>query len=100
LIVIVEDQVRVQFNLKMTKTIIVTGASRGIGLAIVRSLLAQSSETRVIGIARSKDALSAIAKESNGRFEFVAGSITEEGTRRKAVDMAGDKLDGLVLNAG
>ena len=54
----------------------------------------------MIGIARSKDALSAIAKESNGRFEFVAGSITEEGMRKKAVDMAGDKLDGLVLNAG
>jgi NADP-dependent 3-hydroxy acid dehydrogenase YdfG len=84
----------------MTKTIIVTGASRGIGLAIVRSILAQSSETRVIGIARSQSALSSIAKESNGRFEFVAGSITEEATRKKAIELAGDKLDGLVLNAG
>lgn len=84
----------------MTKTIIVTGASRGIGLAIVRSLLAQSSEIRVIGIARSQSALSSIAKESNGKFEFVAGSITEEAIRRKAVEMAGDKLDGLILNAG
>lgn len=84
----------------MTKTIIVTGASKGIGLAIVRSILAQSPETRVIGVARSQSALSAIAKESNGRFEFVAGSITEESIRKKAVDLAGDKLDGLVLNAG
>lgn len=84
----------------MTKTFIVTGASRGIGLAIVRSLLAQSSETRVIGIARSQSALSAIAKESNGRFEFVVGSITEEAIRKKAIDLAGDKLDGLILNAG
>ena len=84
----------------MTKTFIVTGASRGIGLAIVRSLLAQSTETRVIGIARSQSALNSIAKESNGRFEFVAGSITEEAIRKRAVDLAGDKLDGLILNAG
>lgn len=84
----------------MTKTIIVTGASRGIGLAIVRSLLAQSTEIRVVGIARSQSALSSIAKESNGRFEFVAGSITDEAVRRKAVDLAGDTLAGLVLNAG
>jgi NAD(P)-dependent dehydrogenase (short-subunit alcohol dehydrogenase family) len=85
------------------KTIIVTGASRGIGAAIVRSLRARGCH--VIGVSRSRGPLEELSMEKigPGSFDFVAGDVCEEATLKAALDMAvsnGRKLDGLVLNAG
>lgn len=84
----------------MGRTFIVTGASRGIGAAIVRALLAGDAKARVLGIARSKEAMQELAKEAGGRFEFVAGSLTDKQVRSQLISLAGPRLDGLVLNAG
>lgn len=83
------------------KTVIVTGASRGIGAAVVRALRAR--DTRVIGVARSSDALQKMSMEkmNGGKFEFVSGDITDAAVRRQCIDLAAcdGALDGLVLNA-
>lgn len=84
------------------KTVIVTGASRGIGEAIVRSL--RSRGCRVIGVARSEKPLELLKMEKIGaEFEYVAGDVCEEAVLERAVRLAtkdGASLDGLVLNAG
>lgn len=85
------------------KTVIVTGASRGIGAAIVRSLIVRGC--RVIGIARSSTLLESLKSEKigNGEFDFVAGDVCESEVLERAFKLAtanGSSLDGLVLNAG
>ena len=85
------------------KTVIVTGASRGIGEAIVRNL--RSRGCRVIGVARSSGPLELLKAEKIGpsEFDFVAGDICEPVVLERAVEMAtrnGSSLDGLILNAG
>ena len=85
------------------KTVIVTGASRGIGEAIVRSL--RSRGCRVIGVSRSFGPLEQLKAEKIGpaEFDFVAGDVCEPEILEKAVEMAtrnGASLDGLILNAG
>uniref|UniRef100_A0A060T289 ARAD1C27104p n=1 Tax=Blastobotrys adeninivorans TaxID=409370 RepID=A0A060T289_BLAAD len=83
----------------MSKVVIVTGASRGIGESIVRRLL--KADAVVIGVSRSKEALEALAKE-NKNFQYVAGDVTDESVTRQAFDMAAklNRLDGIVFNAG
>lgn len=85
------------------KTVIVTGASRGIGEAVVRSLRARGC--RVIGVARSSGPLELLKAEKIGTegFDFVAGDVCEEEVLERAVRLAvenGSTLDGVVLNAG
>ena len=85
------------------KTVIVTGASRGIGAAVVRSLIAKGC--RVIGVARSIDPLELMKKEKigSGSFDYVAGDVCEAEVLESAINLAtrnGASLDGLVLNAG
>lgn len=85
------------------KTIIVTGASRGIGAAICRSLRVKG--VRVIGVARSTDSLASLSMEKIGSapLEYVAGDVGNAGVVQKAVDLAtsnGHSLDALILNAG
>lgn len=84
------------------KTVIVTGASRGIGAAICRSLRVQG--VRVVGVARSADNLKHMAMEKigTGPFEYVVGDVGDQQTLQSVVQLAsrddGD-LVGLVLNA-
>lgn len=58
----------------MSKVIIVTGASRGIGLAIARNLL--TSSHRVVLTARSEGSLAEVKAAHPGKVEYVAGDIT------------------------
>ena len=102
LIIITADCPGKTFDNRM-KTVIVTGASRGIGEAIVRNL--RSRGCRVIGVSRSSAPLEKLKAEKIGtaEFDFVAGDICEEVVLERAVEMAtknGSSLDGLILNAG
>ena len=83
---------------------IVTGASSGIGRAIALELARQGA--RVVAVARREERLVELAREIGefgGLVETVAGDITEEATRQKAIDVAQTRfggLDVLVNNAG
>ncbi|KAG0313048.1 hypothetical protein BGZ99_009130 [Dissophora globulifera] len=90
-------------------TLIVTGASRGIGRSVVL-LVIQNLGANVIGVARSKEALEQLSQHIENdlnlkdRFKFVVGDVTVESTSQESVALAmkswSGKLDGLVLNAG
>lgn len=77
------------------KTALITGASRGIGLAIARAMHAAGAN--VILAARSKDKLEVLATEMNGRYVEVDMMDTASITR--ASEEAGD-VDILVNVAG
>jgi NAD(P)-dependent dehydrogenase (short-subunit alcohol dehydrogenase family) len=78
----------------MASTAIITGASRGLGLALTRALAARG--WRVVIDARSLPALPA---GLTGDIVAVEGDVAEESHRRALVAAAGDRTDLLVNNA-
>jgi NAD(P)-dependent dehydrogenase (short-subunit alcohol dehydrogenase family) len=76
---------------------IVTGASRGLGLALTRALAARG--WRVVVDARDGEQL-ARAVEGVAGVTSVAGDVSEPVHRRALVEAAGDRIDLLVNNAG
>src|SRR5438270_4436976 len=88
----------------MACTAIITGASRGLGLALARSLAASGWNLVIDG--RSAAPLEAAAAELRAvgaAVEAVAGDVSDEQHRRTLVDAAGrlggGRLDLLVNNA-
>jgi NAD(P)-dependent dehydrogenase (short-subunit alcohol dehydrogenase family) len=79
------------------KHAVVTGASRGIGLAIARSLLAQG--TRVTLMAREAAGLDAAARELAGGVAWQTLDVTDPASVAAAFERAG-AVDILVNNAG
>jgi 2-deoxy-D-gluconate 3-dehydrogenase len=80
---------------------IVTGASRGLGAAIVRGLVAEG--VRVVATARTRDALDTLAAEHPGRIVPVACDLSDAEAVEKLADDAiahFGRLDILVNNAG
>jgi NADP-dependent 3-hydroxy acid dehydrogenase YdfG len=59
-----------------SKVFIVTGASKGLGAAIVQHLLAQSH--KVVVTARSESPLQKLKEAHPTQVEYVAGDITSE----------------------
>ena len=58
------------------KTFIVTGASKGIGLAVTQRLLSQGHN--VVLSARSQDLLAKVKGDAqDGRVEYIAGDMTD-----------------------
>jgi NAD(P)-dependent dehydrogenase (short-subunit alcohol dehydrogenase family) len=76
---------------------IVTGSSRGLGLALTRELAARG--WRVVVDARDGECL-AHAVAGIAGVVAVAGDVSDPGHRRALVDAAGDRVDLLVNNAG
>jgi NAD(P)-dependent dehydrogenase (short-subunit alcohol dehydrogenase family) len=86
-----------------SKVIIVTGASRGIGLAICEHLL-QTPSTKLVILSRGRAVLEDIqSKAGGGRVEVLAGDLADLTLGQKAVDLAISKfgrVDGIILNHG
>lgn len=90
-------------------TILLTGASKGLGLAVLSLLLrspslnAQSAPS-VVTISRSLPAeLLALQKEFPDRLACVQGDVADKAVSAKAVGTAVERfggLDSIVLNAG
>jgi NAD(P)-dependent dehydrogenase (short-subunit alcohol dehydrogenase family) len=83
------------------RTAIVTGASRGIGLAISRALVAAGAE--VILTARTQEAADAAAAEIGAGATGFAAHVTDEEAAAACVEFAVSRLGGLdilVNNAG
>ncbi|HEY5429975.1 MAG TPA: SDR family oxidoreductase [Solirubrobacteraceae bacterium] len=80
-------------------TAVITGASRGLGLALARSL-AQRGWTLVID-ARGADDLQRAATELDRATEVraIAGDVTDDWHREALIDAAGQRIDLLVNNA-
>jgi NAD(P)-dependent dehydrogenase (short-subunit alcohol dehydrogenase family) len=83
----------------MGSTAIITGASRGLGLALARALAAR--QWRLVIDARGADALEAARRElaSLTAVTALVGDVADERHRRALVTAAGDRIDALVNNA-
>jgi tropinone reductase I len=82
--------------------LIVTGASRGIGEAIVQELLRRG--VRVLGVARNFDASSVLQAEATfGNCHYLRADVTTEADRLTIVETAKrlfGQIDGVINNAG
>ncbi len=81
--------------------ILVTGASRGIGFEIAKSI-ADSGNT-VVATARSVDALENLKSHSPGRIETITADLTDSSGTKSIAEFLNRnkiKLDGLIHNAG
>jgi len=82
-------------------TVIVTGATRGIGRATVEAILERGG--KVVAIARSEEALLTVRATAEDRIRTVAADLTDvnsvPGVAQRAIDAFGS-VDGLVNCAG
>ena len=81
-----------------SRTAIVTGASRGLGLALTHGLVADG--WRVVADARDRDALRAALADLDPAVTLVAGDVTDATHRAALVAAAGPTIDLVVNNAG
>ncbi|MEA2362193.1 MAG: hypothetical protein QOD71_1338 [Thermoleophilaceae bacterium] len=81
----------------MTSTAIVTGASRGLGLALARALAQRG--WRLVVDARGAEDLEAARGGLGENVTAIAGDVADESHRRALVAAAGPRLDLLVNNA-
>lgn len=83
--------------------IVVTGASRGIGRSVVRSLVLEHGR-HVLAVARDTDALDRLARElasGRGALETVALDLAAaDAVPRLVQQVGGRRVEGLVNNAG
>lgn len=84
------------------KTVIITGASSGIGLSLAESFISEGAN--VVAVARNKDKLdSALKGMPSDRLRILAGDASDERTALRAVSEAielGGHLDILVNGVG
>ncbi len=83
------------------KTVVITGGSTGIGLAVARQLVAEGAN--VVLFARGQAELDLAADELGQRCMTVRGDVTRQadlGSLFQAVERAHGGIDGLFVNAG
>ncbi|TKX25672.1 oxidoreductase-like protein 14 [Elsinoe australis] len=83
------------------KVIILTGASRGIGLAAAHFLLKQKHN--LVVVARSKGPLDELKQQYGDQVQILTGDLSDLSMGQKALDLATstwNRLDGLILNHG
>lgn len=87
----------------MPPVVIVTGASRGLGLAIARTLLA-THNANIATLQRTlTPELKALAEQYPDRVLTVSGDVSKPEDNARVVDETVNKwgrLNGLILNAG
>ena len=76
---------------------IVTGASRGLGLALTRALAQEG--WKVVVDARGAEALHRATEELDGEVVAIAGDVADAAHRGALVAAAGERIDLLVNNA-
>jgi len=87
-------------------TYLITGSSRGLGLALAGLIAAKPEVTKVFATARSEsDGIKKLSAETNGKVEFVPLEVTSQDSAKKAAaqiekSLAGKGLDVLINNAG
>ncbi|KAK4242008.1 hypothetical protein C8A03DRAFT_29749 [Achaetomium macrosporum] len=84
-----------------SKVIIVTGASRGIGLAVTKCLLASSH--KVVLISRSVQQLEELKQHYPSQVAYLAADMTVADTAWRATELAiltFGRIDGVVVNHG
>ena len=79
------------------KTIIITGASSGIGAATARACIAAGM--RCVITARREDRLKTLCAELGGACSYVAGDVTENGFNQHLLDESGE-VYAIFANAG
>jgi NAD(P)-dependent dehydrogenase (short-subunit alcohol dehydrogenase family) len=87
--------------MSQSKIIIITGASRGIGLAASKYLLSQGH--KVVAVARSKAPLEKLAADSPDRVLPLAVDLSSLVAGRVIVDATLEKwqrIDGVIINHG
>lgn len=87
----------------MSKVIVVTGTSRGIGKSIVENILKLEPNAHVIGIARTSEDLEKLKIKYGEHFSYVHGDITDEANQDKLLKLAlkgHNKIDSIIANAG
>jgi NAD(P)-dependent dehydrogenase (short-subunit alcohol dehydrogenase family) len=83
----------------MTQTALVVGASRGLGLGLVREFLRRGWE--VIGTARAPSALDRLKEEAGGRLTVLPLDVLQDESIAALADsLNGRALDLLFVNAG
>jgi len=84
----------------MSKTIIVTGSSNGLGAAISRKLV--NLGHTVIGVGRCEKRLAELREgvQSTNIFPIVGDVRDEDTLKRTLIQSSGGEVHGLILNAG
>ncbi|PNS15814.1 hypothetical protein CAC42_4266 [Sphaceloma murrayae] len=83
------------------KVIILTGASRGIGLAAAHFLLKQNHN--LVVVARSRGPLDNLKQQYGDQVQVLSGDLSDFSLGKSALDLATstwNRLDGLILNHG
>lgn len=96
-----EDKSSARGRTSTMSTVIVTGASRGLGYAITEFLLQASAN--VIAIARDCNSLEPLVATFPGSLKYVAGDVCDPNTIQVALQLALEqygRLDSVVFNAG
>ncbi|KAI4136168.1 MAG: hypothetical protein LQ347_000025 [Umbilicaria vellea] len=86
-----------------SKTIIITGASRGIGLAITKFLLRAPESNNVVLLARTKAPLEELRAQYPRQVRILSGDLADFSMGRKAAELAVmefGQIDGLIVNHG
>lgn len=87
----------------MSKVIVVTGVSRGIGRAIVDELMSKNDSVIIYGIARTESSLKELQKGYEGRFHYIVGDISDNEIQKKLVSRVVEEqghCNALIANAG